>query len=51
VEGQFLPAVENRMKFLISWHEILKLMLSIKEGQNFDPMKAKMLKGDQGDDS
>jgi hypothetical protein len=42
VEGQILPAMENRMKFLILWHGILGLIFSIKEGQNVDPMKAKM---------
>jgi len=40
VEGQFLPAMENRVKFLILWHRILRLIFSIKDGQNFDPMKA-----------
>ncbi len=39
VEGQFLPAMEKRVKFLILWHGIPKLILSIKEGQNSDPMK------------
>jgi hypothetical protein len=41
-EGQFLPAMENRVKFLISWHGILILILSIKEGQHFDPTRAWM---------
>ena len=40
VEGQFLPAMEKRVKFLILWHGIPKLILSIKEGQNSDPMKS-----------
>ena len=40
VEGQFLPAMENRVMFLILWHGNLTLILSIKEGQNFDPMRA-----------
>ena len=40
VERQFLPAMENRVKFLILWHRILRLILSMKEGQNFDHMKA-----------
>jgi len=38
VEGQLLPAMEN-VKFIV-WHRILRLILSIKEGQHFDPMKA-----------
>jgi len=42
VEGQFLPAMENRVMFLILWHGNLTLILSIKEGQNFDPMRAWM---------
>jgi hypothetical protein len=39
VEGHLLPAMENRVKFLILWHGILKLIFSVKEVQNFDPMK------------
>jgi hypothetical protein len=38
-EGQFLTATENWVKFLILWHRMLRLIFSIKEGQNFDPMK------------
>ena len=40
VEGQFLHAMEKRVKFLILWHGIPKRILSIKEGQNSDPMKS-----------
>jgi len=29
VERQFLPAMENRVKFLILWHRILRLIFSI----------------------
>jgi hypothetical protein len=39
-EGQLLPAMENRVKFLILWHRTLRLKYSIQEGQNFDPMKS-----------
>ena len=39
VEGQFLAAMRNRVQFLILWHGILSLILSVKEGKNFDPTK------------
>jgi hypothetical protein len=39
VEGEFLAAMWNRVQFLILRHGILSLILSIKEGNNFDPTK------------
>jgi hypothetical protein len=42
VGGHFSPAMENTVKFLILWHGILRLNLSIKEGKNFDPVKIKI---------
>ena len=51
VEGQFQPAMENRVNFLIIWHGILRLILSIKGKKKFDPMKVWMKKGGQGDAS
>jgi hypothetical protein len=38
-EGQFFHTTENRVKFLILQDGTLRLLLSIKEGQNLDPKK------------
>ena len=39
LEGQFLLAIENWVKFLTLKEGRLRLILSIKEGQNLDPEK------------
>jgi hypothetical protein len=36
-EGQFLRAMENWVKFLILQKGTVRLILSIKEGQDLDP--------------
>ena len=37
---QFLRAAENRVKFLILHEGTVRLILSINEGQNLDPIKS-----------
>jgi hypothetical protein len=38
-EGQFLCDTENRTKFLVLQDRTLRLLLSVKEGQTFEPGK------------
>jgi hypothetical protein len=45
VEGQFLPAMLNMEQFLTLRYRMLRLILSIKEGQKFDPPKVCMKNG------